>query len=142
VKPFIKIFTIWLIVIAVPVQGLASAAMINCVQSASHQNQKMAADHHSLHSEHHLADPHVHSTPIASNDTAIGKVHGTAKGTHACAHCVKCTSCCAGFTFQSTASSLFQQLSINEARLKDGALPLKGFIPSGLERPPKFSLSK
>lgn len=136
-KRLIKIFAIWLIAIAIPVQGLASVAMLNCVQSPSHHSQDVAADHHhESHSDQSLSDTHAHDTANVGDHAT----HSSEKTKHACAHCVKCTSCCSGFTFQSTASNLFQQLNVNQARYNDRTLPFTGFIPSGLERPPRFTL--
>lgn len=138
-RKFIKIFAIWFIAVAIPVQGFASVAMVNCEQSPSHHSQNVAAtsDHnHDQHSGHDMSNEHSHNA-VDSSDHAS---QNTDKSKHACAHCAKCTSCCSGFTFQTTSSSLFQQLNAGEARFGYNTLLFTGFIPSGLERPPRFTL--
>ncbi len=135
-----KILAIWLISVAIPVQGFAAVAMVNCEQSPSHHSQSVAATitghNHEQHSGHDMSDAHTHDAVDRSNHAP----QSTDKAKHACAHCAKCTSCCSGFTFQTTSSSLFQQLNAGQARFSYNTLLFAGFIASGLERPPKPSL--
>lgn len=136
-RKFIKIFAIWLIAVAIPVQGFASIAMMNCEQSPNHHSQSVANDHHhDQHSGHDMANQHSHD----SVDSSDHESQSTDNSKHACAHCAKCTSCCSGFAFQTTSSSLFQQLSAGEARFSYNTFLFAGFIASGLERPPKPTL--
>lgn len=130
-KRWIKIFAVWLIAIAIPMQGIASVAMMNCVQTPREHSQEFAAEHH-----HDSAHAHTHDP--AEVDDQVSQDKANVK--HACANCVKCTNCCSGFTFQSTAPHLFQQLSVSQSKFNDRALLFTGFIPSGLERPPRPSL--
>ena len=137
-RKLIKIFAIWLIAIAIPTQGLASIAMMNCERLYSHQSQNATTDNHlDQHNEHSMSAEHAHDT-LQTSDNAS---QGTDKSKHACAHCVKCTTCCSGFTFQTTSSNLFQQLNAGEIRFSYNTLLFSGFIPSGLERPPRFTLT-
>lgn len=138
-RRLIKIFAIWLIAVAIPVQGFASVAMMNCDQSPNHHSQNVAADNdhsHDQHSGHDMSNEPSHEA-VGVSDHASQK---TDKSKHSCAHCTKCTSCCAGFTFQTTSSSLIQQLNAGKARYSYNSLLFTGFIPSGLERPPRFPL--
>lgn len=122
-KRWIKIFAVWVIAIAIPMQGIASVAMMNCMQTPHEHSQEFAAEHH-------------HDAAEVDDQVSQDK----AKAKHACAHCVKCTNCCSGFTFQSTAPHLFQQLSVSQSKFNYRTLLFTGFIPSGLERPPRPSL--
>lgn len=136
-RRLVNIFAVWFIVIAFPVQGLAAATMMNCEQSANHHSQIDATDHHHVQSsDHHSPDHHSHELAKACDHAT----HSTDKNKHSCAHCAKCTSFCSGFTFQATALDPFQQPNTNEVRFSDSTTLLKGFIPSGLERPPRFTL--
>ena len=138
-KKLIKIFAVWFIAVAIPVQGFASVAMMNCEQSPSHHSQNVAAStvhDHDQHSGHDMSDEHSHDASDSSNNV----FQSTDNGNHVCAHCAKCTSCCSGFTFQTTSFSLFQQLNVGETRYSYNSLLFTGFIPSGLERPPRFTL--
>ncbi|OYY49551.1 MAG: hypothetical protein B7Y48_05880 [Methylophilales bacterium 28-44-11] len=135
-KRWIKIFAIWIIAIAIPVQGVASVAMVNCVQTPHHHQADVSHQQHDMHQEHDKEHAHSHDATKVDVQITHGKVHTK----QACAHCVKCNNCCSGFTFQSLASNLFQQLPVIQARLNDRTLLFTGFIPSGLERPPRLSL--
>jgi len=137
VKKLIKIFAIWLIAVAIPVQGFAATAMMNCEQSASHHSQNVASGHHHNQiSEHGLASEHTH-------DSANSSDHGsniTEKSKHSCAHCSKCTTNCSGVILVANSTNLFHQLNADEARFTYSTSLFKGFISSGLERPPRFTL--
>lgn len=136
-RKFIKIFAIWFIAIAIPVQGVASVAMMNCEQPVDHHSQSVANDHHhDQHSEHGMTTEHSHHA-VNSSDHAS---QSTDNSKHACAHCAKCTTCCSGVTLVANAPNLFQQLNADEARFSYNARPFTGFIPSGLERPPRSIL--
>lgn len=134
-RRWIKIVAIWLIAIAVPLQGMASVAMMNCAQTPAPRQHELAEHQHNMHHDHDTAHAHTHKAAQIDNTASYDEA--TTK--HACAHCVKCTNCCSGFTFQSNPTHLFQQLCVNETKFNDHTLPFKGFIPSGLERPPRVS---
>jgi hypothetical protein len=137
VRKFIKIFAIWLIAIAIPVQGVASVVMMNCEQPVSHHSQNVAINHHhDQHGEHGMTTEHSHD---AVNSIDHGS-HGADNSKHACAHCAKCTTCCSGAILIANADNPFQQLNVDEARSSYNTRPFTGFIPSGLERPPRFTL--
>lgn len=138
-RKLIKLFAIWLIAIAIPVQGFASIAMMNCEQSSSHQSKNVAAaagHGHDHHSGYDTSSHHSHDA-VDSDSQAGQKIDKTK---HSCAHCVKCTTCCSGFTFQTTSSSPIRQLNADKVRFSDITLLFAGFIPAGLERPPRFTL--
>lgn len=138
-RELIKIFAIWLIAIAMPVQGFASVAMTNCDQSPNHHSKNVAtgtAHNHDQHTGHDMSNEHSHDAIDSSNNVS----QSTENDKHSCAYCAKCTSCCAGFTFQTTTSSLIQQLNAGEIRYSYNSLLFTGFIPSGLERPPRYTL--
>lgn len=130
-----NIFAIWLIAIAIPVQGLASVATMNCVQTEHHQ-MDVSDHHHDMHQEH--VTEHAHSHDTAKVDDRLTQIKVNTQ--HSCASCLKCTSCCSGFTFQSTTTNLFLQLFVKVTRFNDRTLRFIGFIPTGLERPPRPSL--
>jgi len=136
VKRWINILIIWLVAMAIPVQGMASVAMMNCGQTPNPHQQELAKHQHDMQHDHDTSHAHSHDPAKVQDQPSQGK----ANTKQACAHCVKCANCCAGFTFESTPTLLFQQLSVNEAKLNDQRLLFKGFIPSGLERPPRPSL--
>ncbi len=138
-RVLIKIFVIWLIAVAIPVQGFASVAMMNCEQSPNHHSKNVAiiTDHnHDQHSGNDMSNEHSHEATDSSNNASQNEDNSK----HSCAYCAKCTSSCAGFTFQTTTSSLIQQLNAGEIRYGYNSLLFTGFIPSGLERPPRYTL--
>jgi len=139
VSKLIKIFAVLLIAVAIPVQGFASVAMMNCEQSPNHHSKNLAIDtvhDHDQHTGHDMSNEHSHDASDSSNPVS----QNADKSKHSCAYCAKCTSSCAGFTFQTTTSSLIQQLNAGEIRYGYNSLLFTGFIPSGLERPPRYTL--
>jgi len=137
VRKFIKFFAIWLIAIAIPVQGGASVAMTNCEQPVSHHSQNVVPDHHhDQHSGNGMTAEHSHDA-VNSNDHVS---HSADNSKHSCAHCAKCTTSCSGITLVVNAANLFQQLNADEARFSYSTRLFTGFIPSGLERPPRLTL--
>lgn len=135
-KRWINILIIWLIAITIPIQGMASVAMMNCAQTPNPHQQELAKHQHDM--QHGLGSAHAHSHDPAQMEDQPSQ--GKANTKHACAHCVKCTNCCSGFTFQSIATHLFQQLNVKKTKFYDQTLLFTGFVPSGLERPPRLPL--
>lgn len=133
----IKNILIWFVAFAIPIQGFSSVSMMNCEPTTSHYGQEISDGYyHAQHTMHAMAIEHAHDVADASEHESQGKD----KSKHSCAHCVECTTCFSGFTFQPTPSNSFQQLNSSETRFSFNTPLLTGFIPSGLERPPRFTL--
>lgn len=137
VRNLIKNFLIWFVAFVIPIQGFASVSMMNCEQTTNHHSQEISDTYYQVqHSMHGMANEHGHHEVDASEQS----LQGEDKSKHSCAHCAECTTCFSGFTFQPPPSNSLQQLNASEARFSSNTPLLTGFIPSGLERPPRFTL--
>lgn len=89
-KPALRTLFVWLLLLALPVQGMAAARMLPCVDGADAQ---VAAPH---------AHQHAHAHAHAAMLRAMG--HADAASTSACDHAGKqarghggaCAACCIG----------------------------------------------
>ena len=138
----LRFWMLWLLACALPLQGIAAAAMLHCAPQQGrvamaaptalvHAGHGHAADHdqHEQHVHHgHDAD----AEPVDAAST--GDADGAASGAHACSACAQCSNC----------SALpMQALSLPAAPVP-GAVRTPapvlhaGVVPDGLERPPRF----
>lgn len=134
-----KTLLLWLLLVALPLQGIAAAAMVSCRQVE--QVQALAQADHSAHHAYHyaagdmpMADGqamHHDGDHHGSHDHANDK-HGTSTLCSACAICcVGAAPLPAGFNWIATRVGS-EPVVISPAPL------VTGFIPSSLERPPRL----
>lgn len=143
----VRTLLMWLLVLAVPVQGTAAATMAFCGSNhhgagqAAHLEQPTAAVH--VHEHHDDADGDHHHAQAAHDEdaTATAQAAPHAKLVHADKHkCSACASCCTVAALPSAIKAFQPDL------LADSFLPLvpRGvtlLLPGGLERPPRFVLA-
>jgi hypothetical protein len=137
VRSLLKSFLVWLLLLAVPFQGFASATMLVCAPlSSAAQAQR-----------HTAAIPaHDHSAMLASSaasphhcggDAACHTSGKTKAGHHADSKCNSCASCCVGAAVVSS-----QENRINVEPQPFFAIPFAcGYVPTVdlalPERPPQ-----
>lgn len=127
--------------VALPVQGLAAAIQSSCGPShhASKSDVSMAKAHFHDSSAAHahgstdflqeaLADTQL-SDSLMSSDDASSPQSST---------CSACAACCVGAVAPPSISVLTPTYSNSEAVSVSSVPWLAGFVPSGLERPPKL----
>jgi hypothetical protein len=146
VKTLVKSLIVWLLLLALPFQGFASATMLLCApielpQSISpavaspapaHDHQAMLAAQHAGHE--HQANGANASVPHAGD-------HPTGSSHHDGSKCNTCAACCFG---ASMAPSAFVSVAVEAQHF--AAVPFAtGFIPAvelaQPERPPQVSLT-
>ena len=136
----------WLIALAVPIQGSAAVTMFGCgpghhggvgsSQTAMSDDHVSDAYHHSdgavseeVDSHHHDGGaPHNHADSLEPHGTA----HKVAKG-----NCTPCASCCVVAALPATV------IQFEPVQLVDFFVPLapsgvSSFLANGLERPPRL----
>lgn len=118
-------FLLWLLIAALPLQGFAAALQASCGTSAHHEAAEMVASAQS-HAQHdHEASAGHH------DDTG----HTAAKDKHS--SCSACAACCIS-AIAPPSVSLPSMAHSNARPAASSPAPLiTGFIPPGLERPPK-----
>jgi len=133
----LKMIMLWLLMVALPVQGIAAATMISC--GPDHKaavSAPAAADHHHgaanvLAHHHEKADSpaSVQHQQLATGDHA-GAVHKTSA-------CSACSACCVGAVILPTILNWDPAPVEFELSLPLPAFSLLSHIPAGLERPPR-----
>ena len=135
----IKLLAVWILVIALPMQGLAAATMMSCEQSHSHEAKSLAEGHnHAMHSGH---DEGVsHETTAHESVADNHATHHSSSTKHACSNCGTCTVCCSSTAIVATSLTLPLQFDSNKANLAYSASQFTSFISAGIERPPRSIL--
>lgn len=113
-----------MLLLALPLQGFAAAAMMNCAPS-----------HHGLPGSavvHEDAAPHAHH-----HDSDHDPASTSSRGKHACS---ACAACCIGGALMPSALRLPDDLSAHLRPLLARVTP-PAFITEGTERPPRHLLA-
>lgn len=133
----LKHLLLWLLIAALPLQGLAAAMQTSCAGG------EHGSAHETMH-RHHGAfpldasaladvDEHVHAHHHAEDDGDTSQ--------HQTASCSACASCCTGMTVPLAAGILPASQTGSELVILAPKLPPAGFTPAALERPPKHVFS-
>jgi len=137
----LKTFLLWLVIAALPLQGMAAVVKATCgLKHHSMASMAMgAADHQhpdgSMHHHHDAADSVALAVPGDLLDEA-----GTDSNTnhiHKSSYCSACAACCIGATAPPPSLILAPIFSTAETLVIPPIVSFTGFIPAGLERPPK-----
>lgn len=126
----LKTFFVWLLLIALPLQGYASVNMLTCEPSRHHGAAHVHADATASHAMQHQHD----SAQSDADQKAAG--HGTPAGKHGGTPCHSCQACCTGAILMSSVD----WVSADIDSVLPSAAPVvhfAGHIPGGLERPPR-----
>jgi hypothetical protein len=143
---FLKYFLLWLLMAALPVQGMAAIIKANCgTRHHTSFSVGMAAPEKAMAQEHvhgaHFSDAQAEAaSEWAETKAAEAKNSLTNSGelpNHSASYCSACAACCTG--------AVAPPVSISAVPVADSVggavvyLPdsYLGFIPAGLERPPK-----
>lgn len=136
-----KILTLWMLLLVLPVQAMATAVKISCGPnhhamtsapskfSDTHVNQ---SGHDHQHDEHHL----VQNSTI---DTSIQAASDQQDGSNTIKHstCSACATCCVGAGAPPSSLNLAAVNAPSFAPVLLNTSSFTGFIPAGLERPPR-----
>lgn len=140
----LKTFLLWLLIAALPLQGVAAVVKASCGQR--HHAAAMAADayshesghvhedgkaHHAHDDMHGAVSTAYHALPDTGNDSPSD----SAKLTHGA--CSACATCCVGAVAPPSAIALTAASGEVGTAIAAPVLSFTGFIPPGLERPPK-----
>lgn len=125
-----RLLLLWLLAVALPMQGAAAAAMLHCSQAQP--VGQVATQSHAHHHDHAAMQGQVDAGDAlagAHDDHAAGKTG-----------CSACASCCHAVAFPATAIVLPAQ----EPAFTPFALPAHAavvFLTDGPERPPRARLA-
>lgn len=128
---------IWLMVLAMPVQGIAAARMQHCA-TTQRPMQAPSVSAPSMHQHQHAnSRSHAHAFANEASATLSGNTHIQTAGD---ASCSACAACCSAIAFPAVT---VQILAPPPERVLAPRLVLAGdsFVPSRLERPPRSVLA-
>lgn len=140
-----KTAMLWLLALALPVQGFAAVTQSSCAPQIQHMLAESAAmqssvqsHHQSASAEHQHHQMNVQAKHAANVDTSAAPDHQT--NSHAKVKCSACATCCIGIAMLPVMPQLpaFPLASTPIVASLSSLFP--GHIPDGLKRPPKFSL--
>ena len=127
---FLKTFILWLLLAALPLQGFAAAVQPSCGAMAHHDSSEMVMQ----------AESHDHESDGAassSTEAAPKSFSHSVDAKHKNSSCSACATCCVGAVAPPSISVLTPVYSSSLPVIFSPAPLVAGFIPAGLERPPK-----
>ena len=145
----LRIILMWLVALAVPIQGSAAVTMFGCgpahhggtgsSQTVTAAEHKPDVDHHSRGAVAEEVESQNHDGTVAHDRSHSVETHGTAqkvvKG-----NCTPCASCCVVAALPATVI-LFEPVPLVDSFV----LAVQGgaslFLADGLERPPRACLA-
>ena len=131
-------FLLWLLICLVPLQGIAASARSSCGpdhQLASFSSDALAHDIGNG-TSHHDAMLHAHAAPADASHTETGVDHAHK---HKSAFCGTCGSCCIGAIALPSKTDWELPATTVSIDIISPAPLLTGYIPNGLERPPRYA---
>jgi hypothetical protein len=147
---FLRIMVMWLLALAVPVQGFAAASMVGCGTghhgAAGWHSHAIGMHEHAVGVPQHSHDADADGMAQAghqhhANDTHQGddhKAHSGAKFSKA--SCSACASCCTSAALP-TEIVVFEPANAPDAFVSLSPQPVASFVSGGPERPPRFFLA-
>ncbi len=145
----LRITLMWLIALAIPVQGSAAVTMFGCgpghhggmgsSQTATADERAPVADHHSNRSDGAGAEEvesHHHDGGGSHDNAHSLKAHGAAAHKVAKGNCTPCASCCVVAALPATVIQ-FEPVPLVDFFVASVQSGLSSFLADGLERPPR-----
>ncbi len=147
-RSLLRSLFVWLMVLALPLQGLAGTAMQHCAKAAQQSEHRSTAeavqfsdvpvqphgvtghDHGHGHGHGHAQDP---GTDFSSPAAAAPVAAHAADGDH---HCSACAACCTAVGLPTWTSPL-DALTATSTAPSLPRLAVDSFVPAGLDRPPR-----
>ena len=135
---FLKTFLLWLLFAALPLQGVAAAMQMSCGPMAHHDLAGMATSAQTHNHDNHASASHRHDADAdQATDHLASPGEKSSATKHAGSSCSACAACCIGAVAPPAASLATPAYSSSLPSVVTPAPLVTGFIPAGLERPPK-----
>ena len=145
----LRITLMWLVALAVPVQGYAAVAMFGCgpghhgmagmqSQAAAEDDHDAAMPQHSHEAQVEMGGDHHHDDSAEPSHAHMLKAHG-APGKVSKGSCTPCASCCVVAALPAT-MVVFQPVPLVDFFVPLAPRGLASFLTEGPERPPRSIL--
>ncbi|GGI16865.1 hypothetical protein [Oxalicibacterium faecigallinarum] len=136
----VRIVVLYLLVLALPVQGWAAATQTACAPAMHQPGMQMmhhdttaafeqTHDHHQMHATHDVADA-----------ATIKHAPADKTGTHGNATCSVCAACYIGMALLPAMPDLAKPVEHASAAVATPSSFFLGYIPDGIKRPPRHLL--
>ncbi len=144
-KTSFNIFVLWFLLIAIPFQGYAAAALMCCgsehAKGADHAAQYLAMQddmhaHLSNMNDDHDAGAAAAGLASATESDAGAHPHAGVSSKRAAFKCNACAGCCAGAVIVQISDYSFGVAPLNSTRIAFLSRYFYRFVPETLERPP------
>jgi hypothetical protein len=135
-----KTLLLWLLMAALPLQGFAAAMRMSCGPEHHEALPAVAmakAHHHAGGSVHHHHDGMMHAHDEEAANSAGSSDNRPDTNQHKSSFCSACAACCAGAAAPPSLMVWSPVFTSSEATFITPATLVTGFIPGGLERPPR-----
>jgi len=133
-----KTLLLWLLMAALPIQGMAAVVKASCgsrhhaMQNAAPVAAQVVEHHHDAGSASHAH--HAFDTVSAGEP---GDGSPDVKPVQKTSYCSACATCCIGAAAPPPTVFLASIVTSVEAAIAPPVISFTGFIPAGLERPPR-----
>lgn len=128
---------LWLMIVMMPVQGIAAVIKASCGPNHHHVAQVAnEAEHH----HHDGVAAHASSDSMFGTSMNAGDVRADSDS-YKNAFCSACAACCSGAVGPPALVTLPSQQGSSESFVLAAASLVAGFIPAGLDRPPKSNFA-
>lgn len=130
---FVKTVLLWLLIAALPLQGIAAAVKAAC---GPEHHETISSNIMSSH-EAMPDEEHAHHTMVM-NDAGNPSDHGSkSQHQHKSAFCSSCAACCVGAVAPPVSLKQPSPPTLSETAHVLASPWIAGFIPAGPERPPR-----
>ncbi len=140
-SPLVRLIVMWLIAVALPIQGATAATLLHCRSTApapatgAHEHP---AHHHEAQAGHgEAAADHQHAGPVSHDGVPSTPDHHHGGGKSSCS---ACASCCSAAALPAMPIVLASQ-DLEGPVFTVPELPVVVFLTDGPERPPRTILS-
>jgi hypothetical protein len=134
-----KTFLLWLLIAALPLQGFAAVISSSCGPEQQWTAPTSGSDQADEATD--ILESHHHAGGMDSNAKAFSAESGSHASDHGHHHktafCGTCGTCCAGAFALTSAVSWPPAVVQSGAQVVAPAPLVTGFVPDGLERPPR-----
>ena len=137
----LKTFLLWLLIAALPIQGMAAVIKASC--GPRHHDMPSVTMSVVEHHHHSNFTPHQHDMADMNVAADVESAANTTddfqnpKHVHKTSYCSACAACCVGAVAPPSILSLASPRTKGETVAIPPLVSFTGFIPASLERPPK-----
>lgn len=142
-KHVIKTLLLWMLLLVLPAQAIATAAKMSCGPNhhATLAEKNVARTHHDAnHGDHHHAENEAAVSDTALPDLADASPSDSSTSVKS-AFCSACAACCVGAAVVSTQMDWSPSFTGTFIPALSPPPSFTGYIPAGLERPPRHIFS-